>query len=179
MQVNPSESSVSSSRSTRPPERAAILIVMALVLLYALWTLRAPQKPSLGPVVVSMAGPTSLTAEMIPLVSGDEPIIEIFTKAGCPVCHTIPGIPGANGQVGPPLTLGVTGAQRLADPSYRGRASTVHEYVVESVVDPSVFVVPGYPERTMPVWYGAKLSALALEKIAEYLEHQTGNVLAK
>lgn len=179
MQVNPSESSVSSSRSTRPPERAAILIVMALVLLYALWTLRAPQKPSPGPVVVSMAGPTSLTAEMIPLVSGDEPIMEIFTKAGCPVCHTIPGIPGANGQVGPPLTLGVTGAQRLADPSYRGRASTVHEYVVESVVDPSVFVVPGYPERTMPVWYGAKLSALALEKIAEYLEHQTGNVLAK
>lgn len=152
---------------------------MALVLLYALWTLRAPQKPSPGPVVVSMAGPTSLTAEMIPLVSGDEPIMEIFTKAGCPVCHTIPGIPGANGQVGPPLTLGVTGAQRLADPSYRGRASTVHEYVVESVVDPSVFVVPGYPERTMPVWYGAKLSALALEKIAEYLEHQTGNVLAK
>jgi hypothetical protein len=179
MQVNPSESSVSSSRSTRPPERAAILIVMALVLLYALWTLRAPQKPSPGPVVVSMAGPTSLTAEMIPLVSGDEPIIEIFTKAGCPVCHTIPGIPGATGQVGPPLMLGVTGAQRLADPAYRGRASTVREYVVESVVDPSVFVVPGYPERTMPVWYGAKLSALALEKIAEYLEYQTENVLAK
>jgi hypothetical protein len=55
----------------------------------------------------------------------------------------------------------------------------VHEYVVESVVDPSVFVVPGYSERTMPVWYGAKLSALALEKIAEYLEHQTGNAVAK
>lgn len=155
------------------------MIVMALVLLYALWMLRAPQKLSPGPVVVPIAGPTSLTAEMIPLVSGDEPIVEIFTKAGCPVCHTIPGIPGATGQVGPPLMLGVTGGQRLADPSYRGRASTVHEYVVESVVDPSVFVVEGYPERTMPVWYGAKLSALALEKIADYLEHQTGNVLAK
>ncbi|MCS6292616.1 MAG: hypothetical protein H8J66_06030 [Nitrospira sp.] len=179
MQVDPSESSVSSSRATRPPERAAIMIVMGLVLLYALWTLRAPQSPSAGSVVLPNPGPTSLTAEMIPLVSGDEPIVEIFTKAGCPVCHTIPGIPGANGQVGPPLTLGVTGAQRLADPSYRGRASTVHEYIVESVVDPSAFVVPGYPERTMPVWYGAKLSALALEKIAEYLEHQTGNVLAK
>lgn len=155
------------------------MIVMALVLLYALWTLRIPQAPSAGPVASKNAGPTSLTAEMIPLVSGDESIVEIFTKAGCPVCHTIPGIPGAAGQVGPPLTLGVTGAQRLADPFYRGRASTVHEYVVESVVDPSMFVVPGYPERTMPVWYGAKLSALALEKIAEYLEHQTGDILAK
>ncbi|TKB87508.1 MAG: hypothetical protein E8D44_02025 [Nitrospira sp.] len=179
MQVHPSESSVSSSRTPRPPERAALMIVMALVLLYVLWTLRIPQAPSAGPVVSKNAGPTSLAAEMIPLVSGDEPIVEIFTKAGCPVCHTIPGIPGANGQVGPPLTLGVTGAQRLADPAYQGRASNVHEYVVESVVDPSVFVVPGYPERTMPVWYGAKLSALALEKIAEYLEHQTGNALVR
>ena len=151
---------------------------MVLVLLYALWTLRVPHSPSAGSVAAPNVGPASLTAEIIPLVSGDEPIVEIFTKAGCPVCHRIPGIPGANGQVGPPLTLGVTGAQRLVDPSYQGRASTVHEYVVESVVDPSAFVVPGYPERTMPVWYGAKLSALALEKIAEYLEHRTGNALA-
>jgi hypothetical protein len=44
---------------------------------------------------------------------------------------------------------------------------------VESVVEPAVFVVPGYPVQTMPTWYGAKLSALALEKIAAYLEAQT------
>lgn len=175
MQVDQPESSVSSPRAPQPPERAAILTVMGLVLLYALWMLRTPQTPSIGPAVAKSVGTTSLTVEMIPLVSGDEPIVEIFTKAGCPVCHTIPGIPGAVGQVGPPLTLGMTGGQRLADPSYQGRASTVHEYVVESVVDPSVFVVPGYPERTMPGWYGEKLSALALQKIAEYLEHQTGN----
>jgi len=152
---------------------------MGLVLLYALWTLRAPQRPSIEPVGTSAVGSTPLIAEMIPLVSGDEPIVEIFTTAGCPVCHAIPGIPGASGQVGPVLILGVTGGQRLADSSYRGKASTVHEYIVESVVDPSAFVVPGYPERTMPEWYGAKLSALALEKIADYLEHQTGSALAR
>lgn len=179
MQADPSEFSKSSSRATPPPERAAIMIVMGLVLLYALWTLRAPQSPSVVSLDPKGAGVSMLTAEMIPLVSGDEPTAEIFTKAGCPVCHAIPGIPGANGQVGPPLMLGMTGAQRLADPSYRGAARTVHEYIVESVVEPSVFVVPGYPERAMPVWYGAKLSALALEKIAEYLEYETGNPLAK
>ena len=174
METDPSESSGSSSRPSRSPERAAILLVMGLILLYALWTLRAPQRPPAAPAVASGIGPASLTAEMIPLVSGDEPVVEIFTKVGCPVCHVIPGIPGASGQVGPALTLGVTGRQRLADPLYRGKATTVHEYVVESVVTPSVFVVPGYPERTMPEWYGAKLSALALQKIAEYLEHRTG-----
>lgn len=110
---------------------------------------------------------------MVPLVTGEEPVIDIFTRAGCPVCHTIPGIPGANGQVGPRLVLGTTGAQRLKDPGYKGQAKTVHDYVVESVLEPGLFVVPGYPERTMPAWYGSKLSALALEKIAAYLEQQT------
>lgn len=106
------------------------------------------------------------------MVTGDEPTEVIFIRAGCPVCHTIPGISGANGQVGPPLVLGTTGSQRLADPSYRGAAKTVRGYIVESVMDPGVFVVPGYPERTMPTWYGTKLSALAVEKIADYLERQ-------
>jgi len=110
---------------------------------------------------------------MVPLVTGDEPITAIFTRAGCPVCHTIPGIAGAEGRVGPPLVLGSTGTDRLRDPSYHGQAKTIHEYVVESVVEPGVFVVPGYPAATMPTWYGAKLSALALEKIASYLERQT------
>jgi hypothetical protein len=60
----------------------------------------------------------------------------------------------------------------LADPAYLGHAKTVHDYVIESVIEPAVFVVPGYPADTMPIWYGAKLSALALEKIASYLERQ-------
>ena len=111
---------------------------------------------------------------MVPLVTGDEPITEIFTRAGCPVCHIVPGISGADGRVGPPLVLGTTGPARLADPAYRGHAKTVHEYVIESVIEPGLFVVPGYPAGTMPTWYGAKLSALALEKIASYLERQGG-----
>ena len=63
---------------------------------------------------------------------------------------------------------------RLADPAYQGHAKTVREYVIESVIEPGLFVVSGYPAGTMPTWYGAKLSALALEKIAAYLERQSG-----
>ncbi|NIO07376.1 MAG: hypothetical protein GTO40_05000 [Deltaproteobacteria bacterium] len=115
----------------------------------------------------------TLLPETVPLATGEEPVVDIFTKAGCPVCHAIPGIPGATGQVGPPLVLGTTGEQRLRDPRYEGHAKTVHDYVVESVLEPEQFIVSGYPERTMPSWYGSKLSALALEKIARYLEQQT------
>lgn len=152
------------------PERLITPLIMIALLLGALWALRATNSPPVTPVAVSPAA--ALVPDMVPLVTGDEPITEIFTRAGCAVCHTVPGISGADGRVGPPLLLGLTGPARLADPSYRGRAQTVHEYVIESVLEPGLFVVPGYPDHTMPAWYGAKLSALALEKIAAYLEHQ-------
>ena len=141
------------------------LIIIALVL-GGLWALRSTNSSSV-----------TLALDMVPLVTGDEPIEEIFTKAGCAVCHTVPGIPGADGRVGPPLLLGATGPARLTDPSYRGQAKTVHQYVMESVLEPGLFVVPGYPAGTMPTWYGAKLSALALEKIAAYLELQGATVV--
>lgn len=158
----------------RPPlglrDRVVATLAIGMVLASIVWALRdlpaVRHRSSEAPVGV-------LTPESIPLVTGDEPIEEIFTRSGCSVCHVIPGIPGANGQVGPPLVLGTTGTQRLIDPGYDGQAKTVHDYIVESVLEPQRFVVRGYPEHTMPNWYGARLSALALEKITSYLEHQT------
>ena len=138
-----------------------------------LWALFQHRQPESSRI----RGPVALAPEMVPLVTGDEPIATIFTKAGCPVCHTIPGIAGAQGMVGPPLVLGKTGPDRLRDSTYRGRAQTVHEYVLESVLEPGIFVVPGYPPATMPTWYGSKLSALAVEKIAAYLERQEGEAI--
>lgn len=152
------------------PERAITPLIMIALLLGTLLALHSTNSISVTPVPTSSVA--ALVPDMVPLVTGDEPITEIFTKAGCAVCHTVPGIPGADGRVGPPLLLGTTGPARLADPSYRGHAQTVHDYVTESVIEPGVFIVPGYPANTMPTWYGTKLSALALEKIASYLERQ-------
>jgi mono/diheme cytochrome c family protein len=68
------------------------------------------------------------------------------------------------------LELGTTGSQRLADPGYKGEAKTVREYIVESILNPGAYVVPGFPDRAMPRWYGQKLSAAAVDRIAAYLE---------
>jgi len=152
------------------PERFVTPLIMIALLLGTLLALRSTNSSSVTPVPVSSM--VALAPGIVPLVTGDEPITEIFTRAGCTVCHTVPGIPGADGRVEPPLLLGATGPARLADPAYRGHAKTVHDYVIESVIEPGVFVMPGYPAGTMPIWYGAKLSALALEKIASYLERQ-------
>jgi hypothetical protein len=157
------------------PERSITPLIVVALLLGTWLALRSIESPSVTPVTASSV--PVLAPGMVPLVTGDEPIAEIFTRAGCLVCHTVPGIPGADGRVGPPLLLGATGPLRMADPAYRGHARTVHDYVIESVLEPGLFVVPGYPAGTMPTWYGAKLSALALEKIASYLERQGAAVV--
>ena len=149
-------------------ERRVSALIVAIVAFGLLWALRTVNAPSPKPV----PAPVTLLPDMVPLVTGDEPIAVIFTRAGCPVCHTIPGILGADGRIGPALLLGSRGPERLRNPQYHGKASTVHEYIVESVIEPGLFIVPGYPANTMPAWYGTKLSALALEKIATYLEQQ-------
>lgn len=155
-------------RSTR--DRLVVWIAIGLVMVSAWSALRDLRVSSSTQNQSTNLVPAP---EAISLVTGDEPLVDMFIRPGCPVCHKIPGIPGADGQVGPPLVLGTTGEQRLKDPRYRGQAKTVHEYIVESVLEPQRFVVQGYPEHTMPNWYGSRLSALALEKMASYLERQT------
>jgi hypothetical protein len=145
-------------------------VAIGVVFVSVVWAL---QDPPVSRHKTDEIAAGALSPEKVPLVTGDEPLVDVFTRPGCPVCHVIPGIPGATGQVGPPLVLGTTGEQRLKDPGYRGQAKTVHDYIVESVLEPQRFVVRGYPEYTMPPWYGSKLSALALEKMASYLERQT------
>ena len=153
-------------------ERSLTLLAVGAISLYGLWLLRSHDAHQGQGDIVMAPIADSISSEKIPLVTGEEPMSVIFTQAGCPVCHAIPGIPNSNGRVGPRLNLGTTGMQRIRHPDYGGEAKTVHDYVVESVLEPGRFVVPGYPKETMPSWYGSKLSALALERIAEYLERQ-------
>ena len=108
-------------------------------------------------------GPTQLLAD------GTEPVDQIFAKAQCVVCHTIPGIPGATGTQGPKLEEGTNAPNRIHDPAYKGAAKSTPEYIMESVVSPSTFVVKGFPDNLMPKVFGQKLSAGALKKIVDYL----------
>jgi hypothetical protein len=152
----------------RLSERAWTMLLGLLVLVVTgvsyLW-----HNPPTLPWAPAEAAPPLVPA-MVPLVTGEEPMPELFTRAGCVMCHTIPGIPAAEGRVGPKLVLGLNGPKRLADPEYHGDATTPHDYIYESILSPGTYVVPGYPDQVMPRWYGQKLSAAALDKIAGYLE---------
>jgi mono/diheme cytochrome c family protein len=110
------------------------------------------------------AGPASAL-----LADGTEPVDQIFAKGQCVVCHTIPGIPGAIGTQGPKLEEGTNAPKRIKDAAYKGTAHTTSEYIMESVVSPSTYVVTGFPDNLMPKVFGQKLSAGALKKIVDYL----------
>ena len=103
------------------------------------------------------------------LADGSEPLDQIFAKAQCVVCHTIPGIPGAVGTVGPKLVEKTNAPTRIKDPAYKGSAKTVRDYITESVINPSTYVVKPFPDGVMPKVFGQKLSAGALNKIVDYL----------
>jgi cytochrome c2 len=103
------------------------------------------------------------------LADGTEPVDQIFAKGQCVICHTIPGIPGAIGTQGPKLEEGTNAPRRLRDPGYKGHAKTVRGYITESVITPSAYVVPPFPDNLMPKVFGQKLSAGALNKIVDYL----------
>jgi mono/diheme cytochrome c family protein len=103
------------------------------------------------------------------LATGEEPVNEIFTKAACIACHTIRGIEGAIGKVGPILEEGSNAPKRLKDGNYKGHATSVREYITESILDPSAYVVTDFPDNQMPKDFGKKLSAGAVNKIVNYL----------
>ncbi len=109
----------------------------------------------------------------VPLATGSEPIDKLFVQSGCAVCHTIPGIAPAKGRQGPKLVLGTNAPKRLADPGYTGTATSIREYIQESILNPGAYIVSGYQDRVMPRWYGKRLNAKAIDRIVSYLERIT------
>lgn len=113
--------------------------------------------------------PETLSQKSVSIISGQDPVEQIFAKAQCVMCHTIPGIPGAVGVIGPKLMEGTNALVRLKDSAYRGKAKTTRDYVAESIVSPGTYVVKPFQDGVMPKDFGERLSAGALTKIVEYL----------
>jgi len=110
---------------------------------------------------------------------------QIVKKMGCAACHQIPGITIAKtGVIGPILMEKVTAPIRLSSPEYQARvkagkagAKTPKQYVIESIVNPSAYVVHafemGNPEKSIMIPdFATKFTYGALDKMADYLLSQ-------
>lgn len=102
---------------------------------------------------------------------------ETIQKMACHLCHKIPTVTIAQtGMIGPVLTLKTTATQRINSPEYRqamkeGKvrgAATPKEYVVESIINPDGFIVPGFDD-SMPKHFKQRMTFGAVERLAEFL----------
>lgn len=146
---------------------------MVLVLAWVLWTMF--NNTSAGTTraqALEIVRPTQTAVAMAYLGDGAAPA----AVAVPPICTSCHMIGGSGGQVAPDLsTIGTVAAERIADPSYTGSATTPEEYIVESVQSPSVFLVPNAPGKVystagtsvMPVGLEAQVDDL--EALAAYL----------
>jgi len=70
--------------------------------------------------------------------------LQLYRQSYCGICHQLTAA-GTKGAFGPPHDgIGAQAAQRLLEPTYRGAATTAAEYLYESLVEPQLYVVPGY-----------------------------------
>lgn len=98
-------------------------------------------------------------------------------KGTCTLCHNEMGR-------APMLDkIGVVSAERLADAGYQGEAKTVEEYLYESFVDPSAYVVAGFgkagsndTESPMPDVSagGIGMSDAEIKAVIAYLQESSG-----
>jgi len=108
-------------------------------------------------------------------VTGDEDIQTMINTLGCPLCHTIPGVEGAMGTLGPMLHEKTNAPKRIKDSRYEGKATNTKEYVRESILSPSAYVVMNeeagelFPDGLMPSTFSTMLSVKALDKLVDFI----------
>ena len=108
-------------------------------------------------------------------VTGNEDIQAMINTLGCPLCHTIPGVEGAMGELGPKLHEKINAPNRIKAPNYKGKATNTKEYVRESILNPGAYVVfneeagESFPDGLMPTTFGEMLSVSALDKLVDFI----------
>lgn len=96
---------------------------------------------------------------------------ELLFKQGCIGCHSRTDAQMA----GPPFgrqagtSLAERAAERIRAPDYTGAAQTVEQYLLESIVLPNIYVVPGYPAGIQPNNYGEHLTTQEASDLITFL----------
>lgn len=112
-----------------------------------------------SPSLIALMASAALAQESVAPLAPGSPArgAELIAEKGCGACHTIPGIGGANGLVGPPLTL--MGRRVFVAGLLRNTPQNLAAWVLE----PQKFV----PGNAMPATGLSESEAL---DVAAYLE---------
>jgi len=141
---------------------------------FATVTVPLPQNDA-GNTGVAVAEATDEDEDKPVFVTGTEDIQAMINTLGCPLCHTIPGVEGAMGMLGPELHEKINAPKRIKDPNYKGKATNTKEYVRESILNPGAYVVFNeaegelFPDGLMPTDFSQMLSVHAIDKLVDFI----------
>ncbi len=148
------------------------------------WTAKDSWEEYFGRELVSEAGDEEgegAPVEAGPVVAlGRDTAEEIVQKMTCFACHKIPGISIAKtGMIGPLLIEGSNAENRINSPEYKkamkagkAHATTPRAYVMESIMDPGAFIVPGFADDMLKD-FKHKFTVSGLGVMIDYLMAQT------
>ncbi len=148
--------------------------LLVLLLLLVLIVVGCGKKATPTPTPVPQPTPTPQAKEEKAPEDLTKVALAAIQKGGCGACHTIPGVPNAQGNIGPNLgTVAKAAEDIIKSPDYKGKAKTAADYIRESIVDPNVYVVPECPggpcqSGMMPAFKGT-LSDTEIDAIVQFL----------
>ncbi len=122
--------------------------------------------PTPGP-----SGPTFGTDITAALPTGDTARGKTLAEGplGCVNCHILAPVgPAWMAQAGQP-GIGARAEARIKQPDYTGKAADATHYLLESIVQPNVYVVQGFQPGVMPQNFGQRMSAQDLADVIAYL----------
>jgi mono/diheme cytochrome c family protein len=125
----------------------------------ATWIMNAGPRWNEVEGLVAAGAPTPIVPETG--TGADAAARGIFLSKGCGACHTIRGLGGAVGNVGPELTqVGtVAGTRKPGTPA--------PDYIRESILTPSAFLVPGFQNLMLP--FQGQITDTELSALVDYL----------
>lgn len=114
--------------------------------------------PTAAPVATTAPEPTQAPAAGGDAAAGQA----VFSAKGCVACHTIQGLAGAVGQIGPDLTnLATKAATRVSGMS-------AEAYIREAIEDPPAFLAEGFAPL-MPATIRSSMNDTEYEDLVAYL----------
>ena len=142
---------------------AGLLLVVALALTAC--GVRAKPFPTSEPTSAAStqemtSGGQEASSANLPPAPPIDKVKPLIQKGGCAACHTIPGIEGANGKVGP---------------SWCDAARKVQEgkkdisFIRESIVDPDKEIASGYQAGIMPKNFGDMFTEEELNTLVAFI----------
>jgi nitric oxide reductase subunit C len=158
------------ARLTHAPPRVAIRALLLLTLAgLALSGCLAPPAPAPGALA---ALPPGEPARGRALFAGEQPLAD-GRAAGCNGCHSLE--PGVRLYCPPLAGVAARAPVRIRDARYGGAAQSASEYLHESIVRPSAYIVPDTPgygrpgASEMPPGFGRRASAQDLADLVAFL----------